>query len=184
MKKRIVDYLYLFGFAGLIVALDQWTKTAVRRRLAFGLSWSPWDWLEPYARIVHWQNTGAAFGLGQNLSVVFMLLTIVVVAMILYYFPSIPRQEWPLRVALCMQLGGAIGNLIDRLTQNGSVTDFISVGRFPVFNVADSSISIGVAVLVVGMWIQERRTEAASSQSDSPVPEADSSLRVENLQDE
>jgi signal peptidase II len=184
MKKRVIDYLYLFGFAGLIVALDQWTKSVVRQRLAFGLTWAPWDWLETYARIVHWQNTGAAFGLGQNLSLVFMLLTVVVVAMIVYYFPSIPREEWPLRVALTLQLGGAVGNLIDRLTQDGSVTDFISIGRFPVFNVADASISIGVAVLIVGMWIQERKAESASVESDAQASEPDSSLSVENLQGE
>ncbi len=184
MKKRAIDYLYLFGFAGLIVALDQWTKSVVRQRLAFGLTWAPWDWLEPYARFVHWQNTGAAFGLGQNLSLVFMLLTVVVVAMIVYYFPSIPREEWPLRVALTLQLGGAVGNLIDRLTQDGSVTDFISIGRFPVFNVADASISIGVAVLIVGMWIQERKAESASDQPEPQASEPDSSLSVENLQGE
>lgn len=184
MKKRIGDYLYLFGFAGLIVALDQWTKSIVRQRLAFGSTWAPWDWLVPFARFVHWQNTGAAFGIGQNLSLVFILLTVVVVVLIIYYYPSIPRQEWPLRVALILQLGGAVGNLIDRLTQAGSVTDFISVGRFPVFNVADASISIGVAVLMVGMWIQERKAESASDESEAQASEPDSSLSVENLQGE
>lgn len=184
MKKRVIDYLYLFGFAGLIVALDQWTKSIVRQRLTFGSTWAPWDWLEPYARFVHWKNTGAAFGLGQNLSLVFILLTFVVVVMIIYYYPSIPKQEWPLRVALTLQLGGAVGNLIDRLTQNGSVTDFISIGRFPVFNVADASISIGVAVLIVGMWIQERNAEPALDESDAQASEPDSSLSVEKLQGE
>ncbi|MBU0511798.1 MAG: signal peptidase II [Chloroflexi bacterium] len=157
MKKYIRDYAFLFGLAGVIIALDQWTKEIVRTQLAMAETWSPWEWLAPYARIVNWHNTGAAFGLGQNLSLVFTLLAIFVVGAIIFYFPQIPRQEWPLRIALGMQLGGATGNLIDRLTQ-GFVTDFISVGTFPVFNVADSSISIGVAVLIIGMWISERRT--------------------------
>jgi len=61
-----------------------------------------------------------------------------------------------LRLAMSMQLGGAIGNLIDRLTI-GHVTDFISVGKFAVFNIADASISVGAAVLFVGIWIMERR---------------------------
>ena len=55
-----------------------------------------------------------------------------------------------------MQMGGALGNVIDRLFRGGQVTDFISVGNFPVFNVADSSISVGVAILLVGVWIKEQ----------------------------
>jgi signal peptidase II len=55
-----------------------------------------------------------------------------------------------------MQLGGAVGNLIDRVTQ-GYVTDFVSVGNFAVFNVADSCITVGVGVLILGVWLQERR---------------------------
>jgi signal peptidase II len=55
-----------------------------------------------------------------------------------------------------MQLAGALGNLIDRMTI-GHVTDFVSVGNFPVFNVADASITVGVGVLLIGMWVQEKR---------------------------
>ena len=62
------------------------------------------------------------------------------IAIILIFFPQIPRSDWPMRVALSMQLGGAAGNLIDRLSR-GEVTDFVSVGNFAVFNVADASIS-------------------------------------------
>ena len=69
-----------------------------------------------------------------------------------------------LRLALSMQLGGALGNLIDRLTI-GHVTDFISVGNFPVFNVADASITIGAALLFLSVWIRER----AEKQSDPSV---------------
>jgi signal peptidase II len=80
-----------------------------------------------------------------------------------------------------MQLGGAVGNLISRITQ-GVVTDFIAVGNFPVFNVADSSISIGVAILIIATWIEERRTrkepvEAAErSEPDEHAPEVDPSV--------
>jgi signal peptidase II len=75
---------------------------------------------------------------------------------ILVYFPRVPSAQWPLRAALVLQFAGASGNLIDRMVL-GTVTDFISVGTFPVFNVADASISVGVAVLVAGMWLEERR---------------------------
>lgn len=156
MKKYIWDYVTLLGIAGLIVALDQWTKYLVRTQIPFGKSWSPWPWLEPYVRIVHWQNTGAAFGMFQGFGMVFTVLAFLVAIAILYYFPRVPRSEWALRVAMVMQMGGAVGNLIDRLTQ-GTVTDFVSVGTFAVFNVADASISVGTAVLIIAVWLSERK---------------------------
>lgn len=171
MKKYIRDYLFLFSIAGIIIALDQLTKILVRTNLAYTRTWVPWEWLEPYARIVHWSNTGAAFGMGQNLSLLFTILPFIVVGMILYYYPQIPREDWPLRLALSLQCGGAIGNLIDRLTV-GSVTDFISIASFPVFNIADASISSGVAVLIIGMWIQERRLRSTQTESEAHLEEA------------
>ncbi len=162
MKKYIQDYLPLLLVAGIVIVLDQWTKSLVRASLPYGETWVPWAWLEPYARIVHWSNTGAAFGLFQNLGGLFTVLPFVVALAILYFYPQVPRGDWPLRLALGMQMGGAIGNLIDRLAR-GFVTDFISVGTFPVFNIADASISVGVAVLVVGMWIKERQEKKTGS---------------------
>ncbi|MEJ2601309.1 MAG: signal peptidase II [Anaerolineales bacterium] len=156
MKKYFKDYIFLFSLAGAIVALDQWTKYLVRQNLPFQAIWSPWPWLTPFARIVHWKNTGAAFGIFQGFGDVFTILAIVVSIAILYYFPQVPRRDWTLRLAMGMQLGGAVGNLIDRLFF-GSVTDFVSVGNFAVFNVADASISIGVAILILGMLAKERQ---------------------------
>jgi len=159
-KYVLRAYALLAGLAAFVVLLDQATKNWIRSTLDFGDSWAPWEWLQPYARIVHWRNTGAAFGMGQNLGLVFTLLAVGVIALIIVYYPQIPRRDWPLRVALGLQMGGALGNLIDRLTQ-GYVTDFVSVGTFPVFNVADASISIGVVILLAGMWWQERQAHAA-----------------------
>jgi signal peptidase II len=157
LKKYLKDYVFLLTLAGVVIALDQFTKALVRARLDFGETWSPWDWLAPYARIVHWKNTGAAFGMFQEFGGVFMVLAILVAIAILYYFPQVPREDWALRLAMGLQFGGALGNLIDRINQ-GHVTDFVSVGSFPVFNVADSSISIGVVILILGMWLKERNT--------------------------
>jgi signal peptidase II len=64
-----------------------------------------------------------------------------------------------------LQLGGALGNLIDRLTI-GYVVDFISIGNFPVFNVADASISTGVAVLILGVWFKERSERSSRQKED------------------
>ena len=161
MRKILRDYGFLLTLAALIVAVDQWTKTLVRTRLALEEYWAPWPWLAHYARIVHWKNTGAAFGMLQGFGDVFTVLAILVAIAIIYYFPQVPPKDWVLRLAMGLQLGGALGNLVDRLTV-GSVTDFISIGTFPVFNVADASISTGVAILILGMWFKDRHTEPDS----------------------
>ena len=124
--------------------------------------WSPWEWLEPYARIIHWDNSGAAFGMLQGYGGVFTILAILVSIGIIYYYPRLDPHDWPMRVILGMQLGGALGNLVDRLVRDGRVTDFISIGTFPVFNVADSCITVGTILLISLVWyrdIQEKRAE-------------------------
>ena len=100
---------------------------------------------------------------------VFVVLAFVIIILILIYFPMIPEDDFFFRLALSLQIAGAAGNLIDRLYR-GFVTDFISVGRFPVFNVADSCITMGVVVLLVGMWIEERKTQNEPSFDDSSEP--------------
>ena len=171
MNKLIKQYLYLGLLAGVIVGLDQLTKSWVRANLDLGAVWMPWEWLSPYARIVHWYNTGVAFGMFQGHGYLFTILAIIVVGIIIYIYPQVPSEDWSLRLAMGLQLGGAIGNLVDRLTV-GHVTDFISVGTFPVFNIADSSISVGVGVLLLGVWLQEKsQRKKAAEQTDSPDPE-------------
>lgn len=174
MKDYIRDYATLFIISGLIIGFDRWTKALVRANLDFQEVWSPWHWLLPYARIVHWKNTGAAFGILQNFGGVFTILAIFVSLAILYYYPQVPRKDWYIRLAMGLQLAGAIGNLIDRLTI-GWVTDFVSIGTFPVFNVADASISIGVAVLILGVWWKDRHPdESAEVKETEDPPEAGS----------
>lgn len=175
LRKYLRDYALLLAVAAVIVTLDQWTKMLVRTNIPFGDIWSPWSWLTPYARIVHWTNTGAAFGMLPGLGEVFKVLPIIVAAAILYYYPRVPREDWYLRLAMALQFGGAIGNFTDRIIR-GSVTDFISIGPFPVFNVADACISIGVVILIAGMWYKERKGEpeddsSATESASTPVAE-------------
>ncbi len=167
MRKILRDYGFLLSLAALVIALDQWTKMLVRTRLDFEEFWAPWPWLAHYVRVVHWKNTGAAFGMLQGFGDVFTVLAILVAIAIIYYFPHVPARDWVLRLAMGLQLGGALGNLIDRLVR-GSVTDFISIGAFPVFNVADASISTGVAILVLGMWFKERHEPGSLSEAGEP----------------
>ncbi len=168
MRRLIEKYGFLFVIAGLIVAIDQWTKELVRDNLVIGATWLPrgLEWLSPYARIVNWFNTGAAFGMFQSGSMVFTVLAFIVIGAIIYYFPQVDRHDWTLRLAMSMQLAGAIGNLVDRLIHDGKVTDFISVGTFPVFNVADASISTGTVILLLGVFFQERAAQKAKAKLD------------------
>lgn len=156
MKNKLKSYLFLVLLAGLIIALDQYTKGLVRTNLAYGEVWSPWEWLMPYARVVHWYNTGVAFGLFQGYGLIFTVLPMVVVVFILVFYSRLAGENWWMRVAVGLELGGAVGNLIDRI-QIGHVTDFISVGNFAVFNVADASITVGVVVMVIALWIEEKK---------------------------
>jgi signal peptidase II len=157
--SKLKDYLFLFGVAGGIVALDQLTKYRVRSSLALGEMWSPAAWLEPYARVVNWHNTVAAFGIFPSASIIITIVAILVAGGIIYYFPRVPRGMLLVRIALGLQLGGALGNLIDRMFF-GTVTDFISLWTFPVFNVADASITIGTALLIGSMLLEDRRPAA------------------------
>jgi len=193
LKKYLADYAFLFSIAGAVVLLDQLTKFLVRTNLAFGEIWPQGHWIVFYARIVNWKNTGAAFGMFQNLGIVFAVLAVVVSGAIIYYFPKIPKQDWVLRIALGLQLGGAVGNLISRLTQSnvtdgnfierlsqGYVTDFISIDSFAVFNVADASISIGVAILALSLFQRERKEKTAKN--PPPDDEASSTQEVVHSQ--
>ena len=165
MKKIIKNYLVIILISGVIIFLDQWTKSMVRNNLEMGAVWSPWPWLTPYARIVHWYNTGVAFGMFQNQGLLFKILNSVIAVFILVMFPRLSEDDWFLKVALSMQFGGAVGNLIDRFTI-GHVTDFISIGNFAVFNVSDASVTVGVGIMILGLWIQEKREKKKKSLQD------------------
>lgn len=157
MKKGFRNYLVLFAIAGVIIILDQITKGWVRANIPLGGTWKYLPWLAPYARIIYITNTGVAFGLLQNLGWVFAVLAIIISGVIIYYYPKVDSKDILLRIALPMQLAGALGNLIDRILFNGKVTDFISVGNFYVWNVADASITVGVGLMVLDIIIQEIR---------------------------
>ena len=163
MKK----YYSLLFTVGLVVALDQWTKWLVRTNVPLHESWLPesMNWLSPYARVLFIYNSGAAFGMFQNANLIFAIFAVLVIGAILYSYPQIEETDWPLQLASGLYLSGVLGNLIDRLTL-GKVIDFISVGDFYIFNIADASINIAVVILLISFWISERKKSAAQ-----PEPE-------------
>ena len=134
--------------AVLVVALDQWAKHLVVTNLALYESWAPIPALENIFTIHHITNTGAAFGLFQDGNLFFMIVAVIVSLVILFYYRYVPDGQWFVRLSLGLQLGGALGNLVDRL-RTGSVVDFLNFQIWPVFNVADMSIIGGVILLAL-----------------------------------
>ncbi len=145
----------------LVLAVDQISKRLITVYLQVGQSWDVAPWLAPLFRITYVTNTGAAFGLFPGLGGFFMVVAVVVVVAIIVYYLYLPDGQIVVRAALGLQLGGAIGNLTDRL-HRGFVVDFIDLNfwpmhNWPVFNMADSAIVAGVTILFVIMLWEEWR---------------------------
>jgi len=134
------------GAAALVLALDQATKETIRAFLDRGESWPSPDWP---VRIRYVTNTGAAFGILQDQTAFLIVTTILGLGAIYLYYRYPPFHHLLAPVAIGMMLGGAVGNLLDRV-RLGRVTDFIDFPAWPAFNVADSSIVVGVAALLLG----------------------------------
>ncbi len=139
-----------------MVALDQVTKYLVRTNLSLGESFPE----EGPVRITYVTNTGAAFGILQGQTLFLMVTTFFGLAAILLYHLYPPMEHGILRLALGLQLGGAVGNLADRVRLDGKVTDFVDIGPWPNFNVADSSIVVGVTVIIAFFLLIEGRHRA------------------------
>lgn len=161
--------LWVVALAAL--AADQWSKSRIIQSLAIGETWRPLastPVLELFA-FTHTKNSGAAFGFFQTGGWFFVIVAAVVSTLIAIYVPRLPRQQWWLFLSLGLILGGAMGNLVDRL-RIGWVTDFIHIGSFAIFNVADSAIFCGVSILFVHFWREDRQAKQLSP--DDPAPPA------------
>ncbi len=140
------------GAALVVLALDQTTKALVRTFMDRGDAW-PDGWP---VRLHHVTNTGAAFGILKDQTGFLIVTTVIGVAAIYLYYRHPPFDHLVGSVAIGMMLGGAIGNLVDRV-RLGEVTDFIDLPSWPSFNVADSSITIGIVVLLFGYALLAER---------------------------
>ena len=144
-----------------MVVADQWSKVWIRsypegqQIFKFGLF-----------SIVHVHNTGAAFGLFQGYSFALTIVAIIGIIIILFLALSFSSRlpflsSWLGKLSLGLMLGGAVGNLIDRL-RLGYVTDFIDVGFWPAFNVADSAVTVGVLIFAYAL-LRSLRSKTGSS---------------------
>lgn len=157
----------LLGIAALIVALDQWTKHWATDRLAYR---EPIHLIGDFASLTYTRNSGIAFGLGAGLRFPFYVFSIVAAVAILVLFFRAHRLSLTRHLSLALILGGAIGNLIDRVA-TGEVVDFILLKfghwHFPVFNVADSAVTLGVAIFALA-WTGEAPSAPADHGLEPP----------------
>jgi len=152
--------------AGVVIVLDQWSKSLVRASIpVYSVSY-PFPALGEYVYFEHVLNYGAAFGILQGLGGPLIVIALLVTLAMLFYIPYLPEDQWIVRVLLGLQLGGAIGNVIDRINQ-GYVTDFIKTGipgfyYIPNWNIADSAIVVGVTglgIYIIWSDLQKQRQE-------------------------
>ncbi|HEX7877933.1 MAG TPA: signal peptidase II [Candidatus Eisenbacteria bacterium] len=166
--------LVAFGaIALLVIALDHLTKWMVVRKLPFNHDVHiAGEWV----MLTHIKNTGGAFGLFPG-STLPLILVSSAASVVLCYLAVRLRHDWTRLIALGLILGGAIGNLIDRIFQK-KVTDFIHVGipdgpRWPIFNVADSAVSIGVGILAWYVYVKGSKADELPAPADAPAPTAE-----------
>lgn len=149
--------LWVAAIAAVAFTVDRLTKNAVAAALAPG---ETREVIGDTLRITHVQNTGAAFGLLPERTLLLSLLSVVAVVVILAYYRQLRSDSRTIAATLGLVLGGALGNLYDRVAQ-GYVVDFVDAGigqyRWWTFNVADASIVVGIAVVVVALWLEERK---------------------------
>ncbi len=157
--------LLLYGVAALAIVIDQYTKALVRAGMFLGETIVVHPALRNIFDLTYITNTGVAFGMFKNGGPFIIVLAAAVVIVIIYFNRDLPSDQHWIRVALGLQMGGAIGNnLIDRPLR-GSVVDFLHVHYWPVFNVADSCISIGVVIMGL-LMIHEARTVNKTNKSN------------------
>lgn len=136
------DRLLLSTLAAVLV-VDQVSKLLVVLWLDRYDSWPD----QGFVRLTHALNSGTAFGLFPNHTTLLVAASLLAIGFLFYFYRAHALPVKLLRFGIGLQLGGALGNLIDRL-RHGYVVDFIDVGPWPVFNLADSSIVIGIALVV------------------------------------
>ena len=152
-----------FGVALAVFVFDLITKSIVRANLAIGESWPDEDWL---VKFTHVTNSGAAFGILQDAGVFLVVTAVIAIGAIVFYYMFPPLEHGLLRLALGLQLGGAAGNLLDRV-RFGEVTDFVDFPRYPEWNVADASIVIGLIVIgAFFLLIESGKLSTAKDPSD------------------
>lgn len=152
-----VRYYYYFLISLLVIVVDYITKKLIVKNLELGEQISV---IGNFFLITSHRNRGAAFGILQDQRLFFIIITVVILAGIVWYFNSVKQQARAiLLIGLTLVFGGAIGNFVDRV-RFGEVVDFFQFNfgsyTFPIFNVADSAIVVGVIFIILDTLIEVR----------------------------
>ncbi|KFZ43645.1 peptidase A8 [Anoxybacillus sp. KU2-6(11)] len=156
---------YLLAF--VVIVIDQWTKWLVVRYMELGESIPI---IENVLYMTSHRNRGAAWGMLQGQFWLFYVITIVVVVGIVIYIQRLQPTQRLFGIALGLMLGGALGNFIDRVFRK-EVVDFVHTYifnySFPIFNVADAALTIGVALMFIYTWTEEKQRKGMSDGANS-----------------
>ena len=166
LGSRIPTTWILVGVAVITLAADQWTKYLVRANLELYESWPS----EGFFRFTHGTNTGTAFGLFQDQTLWLTIASVFAIGFIIYFYRTHGGQTWLSGLTVGLLLGGAFGNLIDRVVA-GKVTDFIDVGPWPIFNIADSAVVVGITLLIASIVLFDSREQGPPEQGAQETTE-------------
>lgn len=150
-----------------IVVLDQTIKIMMQAWLGPGNAVHRHELLGIFVAFEYLENTGAAFGLFADGTLLLAIISMVIVGVGFFVMVRIARTDFPLALAIALIIGGAIGNAIDRVAR-GYVIDFIAIGRFWKFNLADSAVTIGVLTTFALMLRAEYSTQASIGENQKP----------------
>ncbi|UQD51640.1 signal peptidase II [Bacillus methanolicus] len=154
--------MFYYIIALFVILLDQLTKWLIVKKMVYGESI---EIIKNFLYITSHRNRGAAWGILQGQMWLFYAITVIVIVGIVYYIQKAAKGKLLLGVSLGLMLGGAIGNFIDRVFRK-EVVDFIHTYifsyNFPIFNIADSALVIGVILLMLQMLREEREIKEKS----------------------
>lgn len=161
-RPQLLRDWFLFSLVAIGIFLDRMTKGFVQTNFELGQSFPQ----EGLFRLTYITNSGGAFGMFPDQTFLLTLASFGGIGVLLLFYRIHPKLGKMVRLSLGLQLGGAVGNLIDRLWA-GEVVDFIDIGIWPIFNLADSFIVVGI-FLLLGLFLLEGREDLQSITSDKP----------------
>ena len=173
MNKQTKFALLTLLISSAVIFLDRFSKVWVIKNIPLYSQIAPIPTLYPWFSFVHSTNSGVAFGLFQGGTLLFTIIAAIAVIAIAIYSIQSSGESALLAISLGLMLGGAAGNLWDRLAY-GSVVDFILVRAsdtlvWPTFNLADSSIVVGTGLLILYLFLDERRSHRESNNAQQPA---------------
>ncbi|MDI3534334.1 MAG: signal peptidase [Thermosediminibacterales bacterium] len=157
IKQKVVwewDKLEFFFVIVFLVLIDQISKSYIQKLMSPNESIPI---IKNLFHITYVKNYGAAFGVLKHRTTFFVFISVLIVIIILVYMQFVPKNKKALRFAFALQIGGALGNLLDRIRLS-YVVDFLDLRIWPVFNIADMAIVFGVGILIYEIVFNDKKS--------------------------